>query len=238
MTSAATATMPPLIEDLLVEKPRIATIDIMRGIVMVIMALDHTRDYFHIDTGLFDPTDLTRTNPALFFTRIITHYCAPTFVFLSGVSAYLSRQRKTTKELSIFLLTRGLWLIFLEFTVVRFGLVFNLYYDFIIFQVIWVIGASMVVLAGLVYLSNRFILAAGLILVFGHNLLDTIRLAPGDPGHFWWAILQQAGGFPVGGDRFCLAAYPLLPWLGIMLTGYGAGFIYDKSFEILDLLAW
>src|SRR5688500_14136936 len=209
MTSAATATMPHVTGDLLVEKPRIATIDIMRGIVMVIMALDHTRDFFHADTGLFDPTDLTKTNPVLFFTRIITHFCAPTFVFLSGVSAYLSRQRKTPKALSVFLLTRGLWLIFLEFTVVRFGLLFNLYYDFIIFQVIWVIGASMVVLATLVYFSNRFILIAGIVLVFGHNLLDAIRLAPGDPGHFWWAIIQQAGGFPIDGDRFCLAAYPL-----------------------------
>lgn len=230
MTSAATA-LPPLKAGLLVEKPRIASIDIMRGIVMVIMALDHTRDFFHADTALFDPTDLTKTNPSLFFTRIITHFCAPTFVFLSGVSAYLSLQRKTAKELSAFLLTRGLWLIFLEFTVVRFGLVFNLYYDFIIFQVIWVIGASMVVLAGLVYLPVRSILIIALILIFGHNLLDAIRLSPTDDGHFWWAIIQQAGGFPLPGGQFVLAAYPLLPWLGIMLAGYGIGFIYDKSFD-------
>lgn len=232
MTSAATAS-PSLKADLLVEKPRIASIDIMRGIVMVIMALDHTRDFFHADTALLDPTDLTKTNPALFFTRIITHYCAPTFVFLSGVSAYLSLQRKTRKELSVFLLTRGLWLIFLEFTVVRFGLVFNLYYDFIIFQVIWVIGASMVVLAGLVYFSSRSLLIIALILIFGHNVLDSIQLAPGDAGHFWWAIFRQAGGFFLPGGQFVLAAYPLLPWLGIMLAGYGIGFIYDKSFEPL-----
>src|SRR5688572_1926423 len=121
----------------LTEKPRIASIDIMRGIVMVIMALDHTRDFFHIDTALFDPTDLAKTNPLLFFTRWITHYCAPTFVFLSGVSASITRKRKSKRELSLFLLTRGLWLIVLEFTIVRFGLVFNLYYDFVIFQVIW-----------------------------------------------------------------------------------------------------
>src|SRR5688572_14078826 len=164
----------PLKTELLVEKPRIASIDIMRGIVMVIMALDHTRDYYHVDASLFNPTDLTKTTPVLFFTRLITHYCAPTFVFLSGISAYISRQRKPIKELSRFLFTRGLWLIVLEFTVVRFGLVFNLYYDFIIFQVIWVIGASMVVLAALVYLPQKFILMIGLALVFGHNLLDFI----------------------------------------------------------------
>ncbi len=212
-------------------KTRIASIDILRGLVMVVMALDHTRDFFHADVGLFDPTDLTRTNPVLFFTRWITHFCAPTFVFLSGVSAYISRQRKSTKELSWFLFTRGLWLVFLEFTVVRFGIIFNLYYDFLIFQVIWVIGASMIVLSALVYLPQKAILALGLILVFGHNLLDAFRLNPGEPGHFIWAIMQQSGFFPVGSGSVVLAAYPLLSWLGIMLTGYGIGFLYDKDFD-------
>lgn len=230
MTSVAPAS-PSLTADSLTEKPRIASIDIMRGIVMVIMALDHTRDFYHADVALFDPTDLTKTNPLLFFTRLITHFCAPTFVFLSGISAYISRQRKSPKELSLFLLTRGLWLIVLEFTVVRFGLVFNLYYDFIIFQVIWVIGASMVVLAALVSLPQKMILAIGLVLIFGHNLLDLIRLTPGQPGHFWWAVMQQAGFFPIGSERVCLAAYPLIPWLGIMLTGYGMGFLYDRKFD-------
>jgi uncharacterized membrane protein len=212
-------------------KTRIASIDIVRGLVMVIMALDHTRDFFHADVALFDPTDLTKTNPALFFTRWITHFCAPTFVFLSGVSAYISTQRKTTQELSRFLFTRGLWLVILEFTVVRFGIVFNLYYDFIIFQVIWVIGASMMVLSALVYLPQKTILGLGLILIFGHNLLDAIRISPGEPGHFLWAIMQQSGFFPVATGHVVLAAYPLLSWLGIMLAGYGIGFIYDRGFE-------
>ncbi len=215
----------------LVAKPRVASIDIMRGIVMVIMALDHTRDFYHADVALFDPTDLTKTNPILFFTRFITHFCAPTFVFLSGVSAYISRQRKSPKELSLFLFTRGLWLVLLEFTVVRFGLVFNLYYDFVIFQVIWVIGASMMVLSVLTYLPQKFILALGLVLIFGHNLLDLVRLKPDDPGHFWWAILQQGGFFPTASGTVVLAAYPLIPWLGIMLAGYGIGYIYDRNFD-------
>jgi uncharacterized membrane protein len=230
MTSTITATTP-LTQDSLVGKPRIASIDIMRGIVMVIMALDHTRDFYHHATGVFDPTDLTKTNPALFFTRIVTHFCAPTFVFLSGISAYISSQRKSLKELSLFLFTRGVWLIFLEFTVVRFGLVFNLYYDFIIFQVIWVIGASMVVLAGLIFLGHRIVLAIGLILVFGHNLLDVIQLGPEHNGHMVWLIIQQSGFVASGSGEFYLIAYPLLPWLGIMLTGYGAGLIYNKTFD-------
>lgn len=212
-------------------KPRIASIDIIRGLVMVIMALDHTRDFFHADVGIFDPTDLTKTNPLLFLTRWITHFCAPTFVFLSGVSAYISRQRKSTKELSWFLFTRGFWLVVLEFTVVRFGIIFNLYYDFIIFQVIWVIGASMIVLSMLVYLPQKVILGLGLVLIFGHNLLDVIRLNPGDPGHFIWAIMQQSGFFPIAPGRVVLAAYPLLSWLGIMLAGYGIGFLFDRNFQ-------
>ena len=221
----------PTAATVLAGKTRIASIDIVRGLVMVIMALDHTRDFFHADVGLFDPTDLTKTNPFLFFTRWITHFCAPTFVFLSGISAYISRQRKSTKELSWFLFTRGLWLVLLEFTVVRFGIIFNLYYDFIIFQVIWVIGASMIVLSALVYLPQKIILALGLILIFGHNLLDVIRLNPGEPGHFIWAIMQQSGFFPIASESVVLAAYPLLSWLGIMLTGYGIGFLYDKEFD-------
>jgi len=212
-------------------KTRIASIDIVRGLVMVIMALDHTRDFFHADVGLFDPTDLSKTNPVLFFTRWITHFCAPTFVFLSGVSAYISRQRKSTRELSWFLLTRGLWLVILEFTVVRFGIIFNLYYDFVIFQVIWVIGASMMVLSALVYLPQKVILSFGLVLIFGHNSLDAIRINPGEPGHFIWAIMQQSGFFPVAPGHVVLAAYPLLSWLGIMLTGYGIGFIFNGNFE-------
>jgi uncharacterized membrane protein len=229
MTAATTITSPPL--DALTEKPRIATIDIIRGVVMVIMALDHTRDFYHADVAAFDPTDLTRTNPILFFTRWITHFCAPTFVFLSGMSAFLSRQRKSTKQLSLFLLTRGLWLIVIEFTVVRLGITFNLYYDFVIFQVIWVIGASMVVLAALVGLPQRIILTIGLVLVFGHNLFDLTQLQPTDKGYVAWAILRQSGTASFGPGNVTLIVYPLIPWLGIMLTGYGLGFLYSKNYD-------
>lgn len=215
----------------LVEKPRISSIDIMRGLVMVIMALDHTRDYFHIDAFNFDPTDITKTSPSLFLTRWITHFCAPTFVLLSGVAARISFERKTKKELSIFLLTRGLWLIVLELSVIRFSFVFNLYYDFIIFQVIWVIGASMVILSALIYLPERVILIIGLLIVFGHNAFDSFQLKPGDDGFVLWAFLRQSATFEIVPGRLLMVPYALLPWLGILLTGFGLGTWYTRSFD-------
>ncbi len=217
--------------DTLTEKPRIASIDIMRGLVMIIMAIDHTRDFFHFDAFLFDPTDLSKTNPPLFFTRLITHFCAPTFVFLSGISARISLQRKSVKDLSLFLLTRGLWLIILELTIVRFGLVFNLYYDFTFLQVIWVIGASMVVLSALVFLPQRIILIIGLILIFGHNLFDLVPIKPDENGYALWVLLQQAGVFSIAPGKLFHVPYPLIPWLSIMVTGYGMGFLYDSNFD-------
>jgi uncharacterized membrane protein len=218
-------------EGLLTEKQRIYSIDIMRGIVMVIMALDHVRDFYHIHAFTFDPTDMTKTNPILFFTRWITHFCAPTFVLLSGVAARISLQRKSPKELSLFLLTRGLWLILLEVTVVRFAIVFNLYYDFIIFQVIWVIGAAMVVLAGAVHLSARAVLIIGLVLVFGHNIFDAFPLKPEDKGFALWTVLRQAGVLQIGEGRTLFVAYPLLPWLGILMAGYGLGGLYTGNYD-------
>ncbi|MCI0750653.1 MAG: heparan-alpha-glucosaminide N-acetyltransferase domain-containing protein [Flammeovirgaceae bacterium] len=208
-------------------KPRISSIDIMRGVVMVIMALDHVRDFFHADATLFDPTDMTKTNPALFATRWVTHFCAPTFVFLSGVSACISLQRKSKKELSLHLFTRGLWLIILEQTLFRFGLLFTWKYDMLIFLVLWAIGGSMIILAALVYFSPRIILSMGLILIFGHNAFDTMRLVPGDTGYAIWAFLMQSGFVPPGS----VVPYALIPWLGIMLAGFGAGNLYFNSID-------
>jgi uncharacterized membrane protein len=138
---------------------RIDSIDLLRGIVMVIMMLDHTRDFVHSGAFTFDPTDLTKTTTAVFLTRWITHYCAPVFVFLAGTGAYLQVARgKSKRELSRFLVTRGLWLIVLEFTVVRFGVFFSLDYRFLgMMQVIWVIGVSMIVLAALIHLPLKVI---------------------------------------------------------------------------------
>src|SRR5476649_2557187 len=131
-------------------KQRVQSIDILRGAIMLIMALDHTRDFFHIAGSLGDPTNMATTTPILFFTRWITHFCAPTFVFLSGVSAYLAGLRRTKAELSAFLIKRGLWLILVELVVLTFAFTFNPFYNFFILQVLWAIGISMVILGLLV----------------------------------------------------------------------------------------
>lgn len=214
------------------EKQRIASIDLMRGIVMIIMALDHTREFFHADAQVFSPTDLSQTTTVLFFTRWITHFCAPTFVFLSGISAGISRKRKSNKELSWFLFTRGLWLVILEATVIRFGFTFNLYYDVTFFQVIYTLGASMMVLSLLVFLPQKVVLIIGLALIFGHDALNLIRLTPQDSGYVPWTLLQQPGFISIDGSHGIFVIYPLIPWLGIMLAGYGVARLYtDVSAE-------
>lgn len=206
----------------------------MRGLVMVIMALDHARDFFYVGGYATDPTNLTATTPALFFTRWITHFCAPTFVFLAGTSIFLNLQKKTKKEMSGFLLSRGLWLIVLELVVVRFAIVFNFYYDVIFFQVIWVIGASMVCMAGLIHLHYKTILIIGLLIVFGHNITDAFRLQPGDSLFAVWTVLRQSGFVPLTESNTLFVIYPLVPWLGIMVLGFGLGKLYTGEYTKED----
>jgi uncharacterized membrane protein len=204
---------------------RLDSVDLLRGLVMVIMALDHTRDFFHSGAQLFDPTDLSKTTPALFFTRWITHFCAPTFVFLAGTGAYLSLSRgRTKKALSRFLWTRGLWLVVLEWTLVRFGVTFDLNYSsggFV--QVIWVTGWSMILLAALIRLPLRAVAAFGLTLIVGHNLLDRFHAADFGSWRWLWMILHEQGpvGSPPGFVLFVI--YPLIPWVGVMAIGYAFG---------------
>jgi uncharacterized membrane protein len=225
-------------------RSRIDSIDLLRGIVMVVMMLDHTRDFVHSGNFSFDPTDLSRTTVTLFLTRWITHYCAPTFVFLAGTGAYLQLARgKSRKELSKFLLTRGLWLIVLELTVVRMGVFFSFDYRFLGFlQVIWVIGVSMIVLAGLIHLPLKVIAGFGLAMIFLHNLLDRFQVTgwqgPGSSVPGVWAKLWMLGhlafrGFPVlgGPSPIVLVVYPLIPWIGVMAAGYAFGSLYQLSAE-------
>ena len=223
---------------------RVDSVDLLRGIVMVIMLLDHTRDFVHADGLRFDAADITRTWPALFLTRWITHFCAPIFVFLAGTGTYLQLLRgKPTKELSRFLVTRGLWLIVLEFTVVRFGVFFTLDYTSLLgfMQVIWVIGFSMIVLAGLIHLPLRTVAWIGIGMIVAHNLLDEVTVqgwrGPGTPtpgfGASLWMILHQGGlffpfGFPGPG---VIALYPLIPWIGVMAAGYAFGALYELEPE-------
>ena len=211
-----------------IKPPRLDSVDLLRGLVMVIMALDHVRDYF--TDVRFDPLDLTQTNAALYFTRWITHFCAPVFVFLAGTGAFLSTTRGRTKqELSRFLLTRGLWLVFLELTWVRFGWLFNLDYTWMFGQVIWAIGWSMVALAGLVFLSVRTITIFGVVMIAVHNAFDGVR--PETFGSFgWlWQILHAGGVFEYMHGFTFGAFYPLIPWIGVMAAGYGFGSILLKE---------
>lgn len=207
---------------------RIESIDLLRGVVIVIMVLDHVRGYFHADVFLFDPTDLTKTSAATFFTRWITHFCAPAFVLLAGTSAALTGQRKSTAELSKFLLTRGLWLMFLEMTIINFGWFFNPHFDFNPLQVIWALGVCMVVLAGLVHLPGKLILAIGLIILFGHNALDGIHFDGNSFSAFLWAELHEPKIFQYAGKSF-RTNYPVLPWIGIIALGYSIGGLFTSK---------
>ena len=210
---------------------RIESIDILRGLVMVIMALDHVRDYFH---SVADPLDLTNTTPFLFFTRWITHFCAPVFVFLSGTSTYLQSLRKTKKVLQSFLIKRGLWLIFIEIVVISFAWTFNPHYNFIIFQVIWAIGISMVLLGLLVRLPFNVILITGLIIVAAHNLLDIPESARGFQAGFGWNLLHHGylTAYPISPSHILLIIYPFVPWAGLMMLGYCSGIFFSEKFAV------
>lgn len=190
------------------------------------MALDHTRDFFHVDALVFDPTALDKTSPVLFFTRWITHFCAPGFVFLAGTSAFISGVNKTKRELSRFLLTRGVWLIVLEFTVLRAFFFFNFYYDVTFLTVLWVIGWCMIFLAALVYLPLKWNLIIGLGIVFFHDALGLIPVEPNQLLYAPWIVLMRTGFLPITADHAFIISYPIIPWFGIMLLGYCAGKLY------------
>lgn len=210
-------------------RPRLEAVDVLRGVIMIIMALDHTRDYF----GDFNvnPTAMDSTTPALFFTRWITHFCAPVFFLLTGTGAFLSLQKKSTAELSRFLWTRGLWLLVLEFTLGRFGLQFNLDYQVTVVLVLWALGWSMIVLSALVHLSLRSIIIFGAVLVLGHNLLDGINGAAFGAFAPLWSFLHAPGFLYRGESHVVLAAYPIIPWIGVTALGYALGAVYRLPAE-------
>jgi uncharacterized membrane protein len=213
---------------------RILSIDILRGIVMIIMALDHTRDFFHIGAMTGDPLNPDTTTGILYFTRWITHFCAPTFVFLSGLSAYLSAQHKTPAQASSFLFKRGLWLIFIEIAIISLGLTFNLQYNFIILQVIWAIGWSMIFLALASRISYQTVLISGLILVFGHNIFNLFPAPQDSTGGLILKVFFTASGtvVPLSANHLVGVFYAILPWTGVMFVGYGIGTWFKKSYEV------
>jgi uncharacterized membrane protein len=216
------------------QKNRIQSIDILRGIAMVLMALDHVRDYFHIAANTGDPLNLETTTPFLFLTRWITHYCAPTFVFLSGTSIFLQSRRKSAGELGTFLLKRGIWLIIAEWTLIAFAWTFNPFFNILPMQVIWAIGSSMVIMGLLVLLRIPFnaLLTIGLLIVFGHNLLDIPESVKGFKPQFIWDLLHYGSFQPyefVPGHSV-LIAYPFPPWTGLMILGYCFGILFTEKF--------
>jgi uncharacterized membrane protein len=222
---------------------RVDAVDVLRGGVMILMVLDHTRDYF--GNAAIDPTDLSRAGPALFLTRWVTHFCAPVFAFLAGTGAFLAGSRGRSRgELAAFLAARGLWLIFLELTVVRLGLFFEVVNAPVILAVLWSIGASFVVLAGLVFLPSRAVGALGVLLIATHGLAGGVSPGSGIGTSAAWraagALLLRPGLLPLPGGVNVLVAYPLLPWLGVVAAGYGFGEIIrlepERRWRVMGIL--
>ena len=204
-------------------RPRLASVDLLRGAIMVVMTLDHVRDFFASAAGGMNPRDVNAT--ALFLTRWVTHFCAPTFILLAGVSAFLYGQRpgRTTRDVSRFLLTRGLWLVLLELTLVNFGWTFDVRFEFLTLQVIWAIGCSMIFMSGLVWLPRSAIAALAIAMIVGHNLLDGVPAEPLGSLGWLWTLLHEPGMLPPLAGRQIFALYPLIPWVGVMAAGYVLG---------------
>ncbi|MBP7270327.1 MAG: DUF1624 domain-containing protein [Bacteroidota bacterium] len=204
---------------------RISSLDLLKGLVMVIMALDHTRDYFYSSFSMLNVTDPEHTTPALFFTRWITHFCAPTFSLLAGVSAWIMGRRMTKAELSMFLIKRGLWLILLEMTVICFAWYFDVQYRNNDLAVIWSLGISMIFLALFIHLPAALNLFLSLVIIAGHNLLDNVHFE----GNLLWSMLHEPASFPVGANMTLHVFYPAVPWIGVMSLGYWLGRCYGKD---------
>jgi uncharacterized membrane protein len=227
LTEAKTITLPAR-----VVKYRIESIDILRGLIMLIMALDHVRDFFHAAIPANDPTNLATTNVFLFFTRWITHFCAPLFIFLSGISAHLAGTRRTKKELSLFLIKRGLWIIFIEL-VISFAHTLDPMLHLVIFQVIWAIGASMVILGLVLWLPLPVIAVIGGLIFFGHDILDYIALPQTGAAGFLWKLFFTAhlNFYHINQAYVLKLSYAIIPWTGVMMLGYVFGLVYRSSFD-------
>ena len=203
---------------------RIVSIDFLRGLAMVVMAIDHTRDYL---TNIpIEPEDVAHTYPALFFTRWITHYCAPLFFFLAGTGAFLlQRKMGSVGAVSRFLWTRGLWLIFLEFTVIGYAWTFE---SWRMCGVIWALGTCMVLMAGLVRLPEKAILGFGLALIFLHDLFDAVKPAQLGQFNWLWILLHRRGTIP---QAHIFVLFPIVPLLGVMAVGYVFGKVFNQPPE-------
>ena len=218
---------------------RVPSVDLLRGLVMVLMAIDHTRDYVHTAAMAFQPEDLRQTTTAIFLTRWITHICAPTFMFAAGLGAWFWLERQGSKAgLSRFLVTRGLWLIFLEFTLVRFAFFFQLNPSLLLLLVFWALGLSMIALALLAHLPYRALVVVSIAMIALHNLTDRVQPADFGAVSWLWQVLHQPG-LLMPGPPAVIVAYPLIPWIGVMAAGFCFGRVYRLPSERRrPLLIW
>jgi uncharacterized membrane protein len=210
---------------------RITSIDALRGVVMILMALDHVRDFIHHEAMLgASPTDLERTTPLLFFTRWVTHFCAPVFIMTAGLGAWLWADRgRPRSQLAGLLLTRGLWLVLLELTVMRLAYNFTFSTEYPVFLlVLWVLGACMIALAACAWMPPRALMALTLAMIALHNLLDPIRAATFGSAAGIWNLLHQVGAFPLAGFTV-IVGYPLVPWIAVMSFGLGCGPLFRRA---------
>ncbi len=222
---AMPAIVEPAVESVVTKRVRIEAIDVPRGVIMILMALDHVRDFF--GNSSLNPTDPATTTVLLFFTRWVTHFCAPVFFLLTGTGAYLSLRRKSKRELSGFLFTRGLWLIFLELVVVRcLGWQFNFDYHLILLNVLWALGWAMITLSVLVYMPASVVAAFGVAIIATHNLFDSIQSSSPI-----WTVLHSPNFILNAPGHIVFVAYALIPWIGVTAAGYGLGQIYSWPSE-------
>lgn len=210
---------------------RIGSIDLLRGLVMIIMALDHVRGYLHFDSLVISPTDIQQTSPGLFITRLITHLCAPTFIFLAGTSAYFIAKRKSARDTSFFLVTRGLWLIALQVTLIRFAWNFDPGFHYNSSNIISTIGFCMIALSVLIHLPLKAIVVTGLLMVVGHNALDTVSFENGSVADVLWSFLHARKFYTLDNNYSFLFLYPFIPWAGVMALGYCLGNLYDRNYS-------
>ncbi|WP_421683470.1 DUF1624 domain-containing protein [Stutzerimonas urumqiensis] len=203
---------------------RLRSIDALRGLVILLMLLDHVRETFYLHMQVSDPMDVAQTDPALFFARSLAHLCAPVFILLTGLSAFLYGEKHAGRgEVSQFLLKRGLFLIVLEVTLVNFAWTFQFPPSVIYLQVIWAIGLSMVALSVLLWLPRGWLVAFGLALIGGHNLLDGLHFPAESWLHVPWAVLHDRGWLEVSEQLRLRTSYPVLPWIGVIALGYAIG---------------
>lgn len=208
---------------------RLASIDALRGIVMALMMIDHMRETIYLHMQVSDPVDVNTVEPALFFTRLTATLCAPVFIALTGLSAWLFSQRHSAGETSLFLLKRGIFLIVLELTVINFAWTATFPPDRIYLQVIWCIGLCMIALAGLIHLPRRLQITVAALLIAAHNLLDPITFSPGDTLYIPWAILHDRSWIDLGNGMSARTSYPVLPWIGIIVLGFLAGPLFHHA---------